>query len=75
LRIEATDEDDLGHWQYRDWSDDARIEIMSITDAPGTSQELKGIKQVIRGIAFADSGIPHGITGLHAITVKVVQRP
>lgn len=55
MEIEVTDADYLGYWQQRGWSDEALIGIMSRIDSPGAYQELSGLKQVIRGIAFAGS--------------------
>jgi len=58
MEIEVTDSDYLGYWQQRGWSDEAKIGIMSRIDSPGAYQELRGLEQVIRGIAFAGtSGI------------------
>jgi len=55
MEIEVTQSDYLGYWQQRGWSDEAVIGIMSRIDRPGAYQELVGLKQEIRGIAFAGS--------------------
>ena len=55
MEIEVTESDYLGYWQQRGWSDEAVVGIMSRIDDPGAYQELTGLKQIIRGIAFAGS--------------------
>ncbi|MBI3611172.1 MAG: molybdopterin-dependent oxidoreductase [Nitrospirae bacterium] len=55
MEIEVTTADYRGYWQQRGWSDEAVIGIMSRIDSPGAYQELIGLHQPIRGIAFAGS--------------------
>jgi DMSO/TMAO reductase YedYZ molybdopterin-dependent catalytic subunit len=64
MEIEVTDTEYLGYWQQRGWSDEAVIGIMSRIDSPGAYQELPGLKQVIRGIAFA------GAAGIQQVEVS-----
>ncbi len=64
MEIEVTESDYLGYWQQRGWSDEAEIGIMSRIDRPGAYQELQGLKQVIRGIAFA------GTAGIQRVEVS-----
>ncbi|MBI3811620.1 MAG: molybdopterin-dependent oxidoreductase [Nitrospirae bacterium] len=64
MEIEVSDSNYLGYWQQRGWSDEAVIGLMARIDSPGAYQELHGLKQVIRGIAFA------GAAGIRQVEVS-----
>lgn len=55
MEVEVTEENYLGYWQQRGWSDDAAVKIMSRIDRPGAYQELRGFRHTIKGIAFGGS--------------------
>ncbi len=56
--IELADNNYLGYWQTRGWSDEAYINIQSRIDDPGLYQTIRDKNYTIKGIAFAgDEGI------------------
>ncbi|MBI5745767.1 MAG: molybdopterin-dependent oxidoreductase [Nitrospirae bacterium] len=56
--IELTDNNYLGYWQTRGWSDNAHVNIQSRIDDPGYFQTIRDNNYTIKGIAFAgDEGI------------------
>jgi DMSO/TMAO reductase YedYZ molybdopterin-dependent catalytic subunit len=52
-RIELVDEEFLGYWQQRGWSDEGRVQITSRIDAPGAYQEVDVGAYTVRGLAFS----------------------
>ena len=64
LEIELTDEDYIGYWQTRGWSDPAVIRTMSRIDT-GSASRLDDGSYAIGGVAFA------GIRGIARVEVSI----
>ena len=62
--IEVVDQDYLGYYQKKGWTDDATVKTMSRIDVPGHGSSLRGTKHVIQGLAFA------GIRGIQQVAVS-----
>lgn len=52
-RLELVSEDYQGYWQVREWSDVARIKIMSRIDVPKPGRLAPGERYRVGGVAFA----------------------
>jgi DMSO/TMAO reductase YedYZ molybdopterin-dependent catalytic subunit len=51
--IEVVDQDYKGYYQQKGWSDKALVKTMSRFDAPGHGATIRGLTQLVQGLAFA----------------------
>ncbi len=53
--IDVVEQDYLGYYQTKGWSEAAIVKTMSRIDAPGHGETVRGLAQTVRGFAFAGS--------------------
>ena len=51
--IEVVDQDYKGYYQQKGWSDEALVKTMSRIDVPGHGATVRGLTQLVQGLAFA----------------------
>lgn len=62
--IEVVDQDYLGYYQKKGWTDDATVKTMSRIDLPEHGMTLKRTIHVVQGLAFA------GVRGIQGVEIS-----
>lgn len=62
--IEVVAQDYKGYYQQKGWSDEALVKTMSRIDVPGHGATLRGLSQLVQGLAFA------GTRGIRLVEVS-----